>query len=72
MIDDDKTVSKTIWSETVIELLCLSLKKKRPDSEIIQLVKDCRKKGFKLHYLIGKVEKEVNHTEATRMRMLMG
>jgi len=72
MSDDDKTIAKTIWSDTMIELLCLSLKKERPDSEIKELVKDCRKKGFKRDYLINKVEKEVDHKAATRIRMLMG
>ena len=73
-IDDeteDSTIAKTIWSETVIELLCIALKKNKPDDQIKELVKECQQKGFKKDYLIDKVSKEIDMQYSSRLKQLM-
>ncbi len=68
----DKTITKTLWSETLIEILILALQKKRPDSEITEIIKEIRAKGFKRRYIIGKVEKELGAETARRVKTLIG
>ena len=68
--DDDKTIAKTIWSETLIDILLVALKKNSPDDEIIKLLKDLQRKGFKKFYLIDKVTKEVDEAAGRRVRRL--
>lgn len=68
----DKTITKTLWTETLVEILVLSLKKKRPDKEIIEILKELRAKGFKPSYITGKVEKELGAESARRIKALIG
>jgi hypothetical protein len=68
----DKTITKTLWSETLIEILIEALKRNKGDAEIGQLLKEIRGKGFKRHYVIEKVEKSLDAAAASRIRRLMG
>jgi hypothetical protein len=68
----DKTITKTLWTETLIEILVIALQKKRPDSEIKELIKEIRAKGFKPRYITGKVEKELGAETARRVKTLIG
>lgn len=71
MEGSDKTVAKTLWSETVIEALLLGLKKNVSDEKIRELIGDLYAKGYKQTYITNKVTKELGPAMATRVRQLM-
>jgi len=71
MVGDDKTVAKTLWSETIIEMLCLALKANKSDQQIKELLLECKQKRFKARYLTEKVRKEVDEAAAARIKRLM-
>ena len=68
---DDKTIAKTLWSDTLIDMLVASLKADKSDEQIKGLLKECKQKGFKASYLTGKVRKELDERAATRIKRLM-
>ena len=56
MADDDKTttgdpttltVAKTLWSETLIDLLAVSLQKEQADDKVIDLLKELKQKSLR-------------------------
>ena len=65
------TVSKTLWSETVIEMLIVALDKQQSDEKVIELLKEVKQKKFENDYIIGKVDKSLGSTEANRARLLL-
>jgi len=71
MAGDDKTVAKTLWSETLIDMLIASLRANKSDVQIKGLLKECKQKGFKASYLTEKVRKELNDAAAVRIKRLM-
>ncbi len=68
---DDKTIAKTLWSDTLIDMLVASLKADKSDDQIKGLLKECKGKGFKASYLTGKVRKELDERAAMRIKRLM-
>jgi CRISPR/Cas system CSM-associated protein Csm4 (group 5 of RAMP superfamily) len=70
--EQDKTITKTLWSETIIDALIVGLQKKAPDEKIKELVKEIKDKGFKSSYIIEKVTKELGPPAAVRIRQLLG
>ena len=75
MIDDedteDQTIAKTLWSDTLIDMLIASLKAGKSDDQIKGLLKECKEKGFEVDYLTGKVTKEIDAHASMRIRRLM-
>lgn len=75
MTDDDdqtqQTVAKTLWSETLIDLLIVSLQKKQSDEKVMELLKELRQKNFKSSYIIDKIERAMDSTDAMRVRSLL-
>jgi len=65
-----KTVAKTLWSETVLEILYESLRRNKGDAEIRKLLKEVKQKGFDLEYVEGKVTKLIDDRAADRVRVL--
>lgn len=74
MTDEDttKTTAKTLWTETILEILYESLRKDRPDKEIKGVLKEVRSKGFKRSYIIDKVKRKVDQKAAQRVKALLG
>jgi len=68
---NDNTVAKTLWSETMIDMLVASLKANKSDEQIKDLLIECKQKGFKSRYLTGKVRKELDEAAVTRIKRLM-
>jgi len=68
---DDKTIAKTLWSDTLIDMLVASLRADKSDDQIKGLLKECKEKGFKASYLTGKVRKEIDERAAMRIKRLM-
>ncbi len=60
MVDDDgtsMTTAKTLWTETILEVLYQSLKSNKSDTKIREVLTEIRLKGFKPDEIIDKVEK---------------
>lgn len=66
--DDDKTIAKTLWSDTLIEILLIAVRKNSSDKEIKGILRELADKGFKKNYVIDKVRKEVDDAAARRIR----
>lgn len=69
--NDEGTIAKTLWSETVIDMLIMTLKENKSDVKIQELLRECKQKGFKAIYLTDKVRKELGEGAATRVKKLM-
>ena len=39
-IDTTKTTAKTLWTETILEILYETLRKNRPDQELLPVLKE--------------------------------
>lgn len=69
MTDEEQTELKTLWSETILEILYASLQKDKSDAQIIDVLKDIQKKGYKPDYIINKVEKKVDKQASIRVKI---
>ncbi len=69
--DTTKTAAKTLWSETILEILYETLRKNKSDKELIGVLKEVQQKGFKRDYILKKVAKKVDDQAATRVRHLL-
>lgn len=65
------TIAKTLWSETLIELLIVSLQKDQTDAQITELLKELKQKKFKPDYIVNKVSKSLGEKEANRVKLLL-
>lgn len=74
MTDNDNTsltTAKTLWTETILEILYQSLKDKKPDAAISEVLREVRQKGFKPEEIIQKVAKKVDQQASIRVRGLL-
>jgi hypothetical protein len=69
--DSDATLAKTLWSETVIDLLRIALEREKSDDQVKELARECMQKGFKKDYLVQKITKELGNKAAFRLRQLI-
>ena len=74
MQDDkqDKTITKTLWSETIIDALIVGLQKNVDDKKIKEMINEIRAKGYKSSYIIEKVTKELGAPARVRVKRLLG
>lgn len=70
--DTTKTTAKTLWTETILEILYESLRRNKGDADIRKVLEEVRSKGFRRSYIIEKVEKKVDAKAASRVRALLG
>ena len=66
-----ETTVKTLWSETILEVLYLALKYDKPDADVRNVLKMVRSKGAKRSYIIQKVKGKLGEAAALRVRSLM-
>lgn len=74
MSDDDNTsltTAKTLWTETILEILYQSLHDNKPDAAIRDVLKEVVEKGFKPEEIIQKVEKKLDKRASIRVRGLL-
>ena len=69
--DQSATIVKTLWSETLIELLIVSLQKGQSDAKIIELLKELKQKKFKPDYIVRKVTKSLGESEGDKVKLLL-
>ena len=67
---EDKTVAKTLWSDTLIDMLIVALNKNATDEQLKDIIKDLNHKGYKNYYLEDKVTREIGEDAARRIRRL--
>ena len=60
-----------MWSETLIDLLIVSLEKGQSDEQIIDLLKEIKQKKFKPDYIVKKVTKSLGEKDANRVKLLL-
>lgn len=65
------TTPKTLWTETILELLFTALKYEKSDREVKKILREVRMKGYKPSYIVNKVTKEVNEQAALRVKKIM-
>lgn len=65
---EDRTRTKTLWSETQFEILYSAIQKNRPDAEIVEIVKDLKSRGFPPSYVVQKVQDKVGMTSGNRLK----
>ena len=68
--DTTRTVAKTLWSETILEILYETVRRGKSDRDIRKILKDVSAKGFKRDYVVDKVRKLVDEPAAERVRSL--
>ena len=66
-----KTMAKTLWSETLIDLLIVALEKKQSDEKIMELLKELQQKKFKKDYIIDKIDRAMDQHQAMRVKSLL-
>ena len=66
----DKTIAKTLWSDTLIDILLIALRKNSTDQQVIDIIRELNAKGYKSDYLIDKVAREIDENAARRVRLL--
>ena len=65
------TRAKTLWSETILDVLYSTLKSEKPDYAVTQILREVRLKGFKPAYIIAKVERKVGRQASLRVKRLL-
>ena len=68
---EDRTITKTLWSETQFEVLYSAIQKNGPDRAIVEIVKDLNERGFPCKLLVQKVQDKVGMTCANRLKSII-
>lgn len=71
MTDDDQTVAKTLWTDTMMDILLAVLKANKPDDIVWEAVRDVRKRKMKASYLVNAVERKLGKEYAIRLERLI-
>lgn len=61
---DDKTVAKTLWSDTLI-----ALRRNSTDEQLLDIIGELNAKGYSDAYLVKKAGKEIDENAARRIRL---
>ena len=69
--DTTKTTAKTLWTETLLEILYESLRMNKTDKQIGDVLKEVQAKGFKRDYIIEKVQKKLGDQATMRIKALL-
>lgn len=64
------TTAKTLWTETILEVLYLALEYERPDEDVKKILQQMQ--GSKPAYIVLKVQQKLGEAAASRTRTLMG
>jgi hypothetical protein len=64
---NEDTIPKTLWSETIIDILIDALRTGRPDDQIIPVIKGIYSRQFNTSYLLKKVQKELGQQASARV-----
>ena len=62
-----KTDLRTLWSETLVELLHDAVKEEWSDKALQEIIKELYNKGYKTEQLIAMLDKKIGPEAATRL-----
>ena len=65
------TTVKTLWTETILDVLYLALKYEKPDKDVLEVLRYVKLKGCKPAYVIDKVRRKLGDRAAFRVKSLM-
>ena len=65
------TVPKTLWTETILELLFQALENHRPDKDIKKILREVIMKGYKRSYIVEKVYRKAGEEAGLRVKNLL-
>jgi hypothetical protein len=65
------TVRKTLWSETLIEILVDSLEKNQSDKKVKKILKELKLRKFKAKYITKKIRQAVGEMQANRVKKII-
>ena len=68
---DDTTTPKTLWTETLFEVLVDALKANKSDKHVIQALKDLKQKKVKGVIIVAHIDKKLGKKEAMRVKTLL-
>ena len=66
-----RTIAKTLWSETQVDMLRIALRGNRPDAEVIEILRDLLGRGLPPDYLVDKAKAAGGVIAANRLRGLL-
>lgn len=69
--DTTRTTVKTLWTETILEILYESLRKNSSDDKIREVLIEVRGKGYKPGDIVDRVRRKVDTSAAARVKTLM-
>lgn len=67
---NEETLAKTLWSETLIEVLVAALRKKSPDDRVVNILKELKQKKLEEDYIEDKIRRELGDLAAIRVKKL--
>ena len=68
---DHTTTPKTLWTETVFEILIDALKANKDDKQIIEALKDLKQKQVKGVVVVSYIDKKLGNEQAMRVKALL-
>lgn len=63
----DITQPKTLWSETLFDLLLDAVRRQKGDASIKEILRDLKRRGYKAEYVLAKVERELGREGLSRI-----
>ena len=66
-----KTDLRTLWSETLVELLCDAVKGEWSDKAIQEIIKELYNKGYKTEKLMTILDNKLGPEAATRLAVFL-
>ena len=68
---DDTTTPKTLWTETLFEILVDALNSNKSDKHVIDALKDLKEKKVKGVVIVSHVDKKLGKEQAMRVKSLL-
>ncbi len=68
---DHTTTPKTLWTETLFEILIDALKANKSDKYIIEALKDLKQKQLKGVVIVSHIDKKLGKEQAMRIKTLL-
>ena len=70
-MSDDTTLQRTLWSDTLFELLVVAIDKKS-DSQVLEILKEIKQKGYKKAQVMRFCEKRFDAAQMRRLKGIIG
>ena len=70
-VSGDTTEPRTLWTLTMVEILCDDLVRERPDQDIHQAIRELYARNVKPSWLVRKVARELGGEYSSRLRQLL-